>query len=179
MPVSNLSNVLNAFGKRVVKESKTALTKKKKNASKALYNSINYTFKESKNSFQLSINMEDYGKFIDKGVKGVGGTKADGSSWAKKKVTNNLYKYTTKKPPYMAFNGWTISRSIAPRNSKGQFTSRKSILIAIANSVYHTGLETTDFFTKPSESAYKDLLATVADAYALDMDKFLDNIVNN
>ena len=29
--------------------------------------------------------MEDYGKFIDKGVKGIGGSKADGSKWKRKK----------------------------------------------------------------------------------------------
>lgn len=173
MSISNLNTSVNKFGKRVVKESKTALTKKDKNASKALYNSIGYTFKEFPNSFHLSFQMEDYGKFIDKGVKGVGGTKADGSQWEKKKVTNSLYKYTTKRPPYLAFNGWTIKRGLAPRNSKGQFTSRKSLLIAIANSVYHTGLETTNFFTKPFESAFKSLPDEVTEAYALDMDSLL------
>lgn len=179
MSISNLDNVLNKFGKRVKKEAKTALTKKDKNASKSLYNSIDFEYKVSKNSFQLSFEMEDYGKFIDKGVKGVGGSKADGSQWKKKVVTNNLYKYTAKRPPYMAFNGWTIKRNIAPRNKKGQFTSRKSILIAIANSVYHTGLETTNFFTKPFESAFKSLPDEVVEAYGLDMDKFFDNVINN
>ena len=168
MSISNLDNILNKFGKRVSKESKTALTKKKKNASKSLYNSIGYDLEIFKNSFHLSFKMEDYGKFIDKCVKGVGG-----KGWKKKKVTNNLYKYTTKRPPHEAFNGWTIKKGIAPRNKKGQFTSRKSILFAIANSVFHTGLETTNFFTKPLDSALKSLPNEVVEAYALDIDVFL------
>ena len=168
MSISNLDKILDKFARRVVKESKTALTKKKKNASKSLYNSIGYDLDIHKNSFHLSFQMEDYGKFIDKGVKGVGG-----NGWKKKKVDNNLYKYTNKRPPHEAFNGWTIRRSIAPRNKKGQFTSRKSILFAIANSVYHTGLETTNFFTKPLENALRSLPDEVVNAYALDIDKFI------
>lgn len=177
MPTSNLDKTLNKFLNRVKKEAKTSLTKQKKNSSKNLYDSIKTELKVSKNSFEASISMAEYGKFIDKGVKGIGGTKSDGSKWRTKKVTNNLYKYTTKRPPYMAFNGWSIKRNIAPRDNKGKFLKRKNILIAIANSVYHTGLETTNFLTKPFKSAYKDLLLEVADAYALDMDKFLEDVL--
>lgn len=168
MPVSNIDKVLNKFGKRVVKESKTALTKKKKNASKELYNSIAYDLDIHKNSFHLSFKMAEHGKFIDKGVKGVGGV-----GWTKKVVTNNLYKYTTKRPPASAFNGWVIRRGIAPRDAKGKFMSRRSLMFAIANSVYHTGLETTNFFTKPLESAFKSLPDDLLEAYGLDIDDFL------
>jgi len=168
---------LNKFGKRVVKESKTSLTKKKKNASKSLYNSIAYDAKVSKNSFELSFEMEDYGKFIDKGVKGAGGTKADGTKWNKKRVTNNLYKYTNKRPPAKVFNSWIVKRGIAPRNTKGQFTSRRGLQFAIANSVYHTGLETTNFFTKPFESAFKSLPDDLIKAYGLDVDRLLKNAI--
>ena len=66
----SVSNSLDKFGKQVVKESKTDLTKKKKNASKELYNSIKYNFKEHKNSFHLSFEMSEHGKFLDKGVAG-------------------------------------------------------------------------------------------------------------
>lgn len=168
---------LNKFGKRVVKESKTSLTKKKKNASKSLYNSIAYSAKVSKNSFELSFEMEDYGKFIDKGVKGVGGTKADGTKWNKKRVTNNLYKYTNKRPPAKVFSSWIVKRGIAPRSKGGQFTSRRGLQFAIANSVYHTGLETTNFFTKPFESAFKSLPNDLIEAYGLDIDRLLKNAI--
>ena len=142
---------LDKFGKRVVKESRTALTKKKKNASKSLYNSIGYKSKVSKNSFELSFSMETYGKFIDKGVKGVGGTKANGKPWKKKKVTNNLYKYTNKKPPASAFNNWIVRKGIAPRDSKGRFIKRQSLNFLIARSIKSKGIRATLFFTKPFE----------------------------
>ncbi len=168
---------LDKFGKQVVKESRTALTKKKKNASKSLYNSIGYTAKKSKNSIQISFEMEDYGKFIDRGVKGVGGTRADGSAWKKKTVTNSPYKYTTKRPPAKAFSNWTVKRGIAPRNKQGQFTSRKGLQFAIAESVYRTGLETTNFFSKPFEAAFKTLPEEITEAYGLEVDKLLKSVL--
>ena len=46
---------LENFGKRVKKEARTALTKKDKNASKELYDSISYKFEQFKNSFHLNL----------------------------------------------------------------------------------------------------------------------------
>ena len=168
--MSNLKDELNKFGKRVVKESKTALTKKKKNSSKGLYNSIGYTLNVSKNSFSMTFEMEDYGKFIDKGVKGAGGvrkttskfksTNNKGKLWKLKKVTNNLYKYGKSggiSPKH--FTKWAKSKGLSP--------------FAVAKSVYHTGLETTHFFTKPFESAFKALPEEIIKAYALDVEDLL------
>lgn len=120
--------------------------------------------------------MEDYGKFIDKGVKGIGGSKADGSKWKRKKVTNNEYKYKQgiqNKPSSKHFDKWTIRRGIAPRNKKGQFLTRKGIAQAISQSVWHTGLETTNFFTKPFEKEFKELPDELVKAYGLTVDKLL------
>ena len=170
-----VKKALDKFGSSVIKQSRTQLTKKKKNASKGLYDSLDYNLKVSKNSFELSFLMEDYGKFIDKGVKGVGGTKADGSKWKTKRVTNNEYKYKSKRPPASAFSQWTVRRGIAPRNKAGQFTTRRGLMFAIANSVYHTGLETTNFFTKPFEDAFKQLPEDLVEAFGLQVDELLKN----
>jgi hypothetical protein len=173
----DVKDALDKFGKSVVKQARTQLTKKKKNASKALYNSIQYNLKVSKNSFELSFSMEDYGTFVDKGVKGVGGTKADGSNWKKKKVVGSKFKYTNKKPPASAFNNWTVRKGIAPRSKGGQFTTRKGLQFAIANSVYHTGLETTNFFSRPLDVALKPLPDELAEAYGRDIDERLKSIL--
>ena len=173
----SVRKTLNIFGADVVNGAKKILSAKDKNASNKLSKSLDWNIKVSKNSFQMDFFMEDYGKFIDKGVKGVGGTKADGSQWKKKKVTNNEYKYKSKRPPTIAFNGWTIKRGIAPRNKKGQFTTRKGLLHAIATSVYHTGLETTNFFTKPFEKEFKELPDELVEAYGLEVEKLLQQAI--
>jgi len=164
---------LNKFAKNVIKQSRSNLTRKDKNASKKLYNSLGYDLNVSKNSYSLSFKMEEYGEFIDKGVKGVGGTKADGSRWQTKKVDNTLYKYTNKRPPAKAFDKWIVRRGIAPRTTTGQFTSRKSTSFAIANSVYHTGLETTNFLTRPFENEFSKLPDELIEAFSLTVDNIL------
>tara|TARA_R110000751_G_scaffold93304_3_gene182344 strand:- start:6545 stop:7072 length:528 start_codon:yes stop_codon:yes gene_type:complete len=169
----SIKKALDIFGNSVIDGSKKELARKKKSASGSLGKSLDYKVKISKNSFQLDFLMEDYGKFIDKGVKGIGGTKADGSTWKKKRVTNNLYKYTNKRPPAKAFNNWTVRKGIAPRNKKGQFATRKSLMFAIAESVYRTGLETTNFFTNPFEKAFKELPDQLVQSYGLEVDRLL------
>lgn len=170
----NVTSTFDKFGKYVVQQAKSNLTRKKKNASKELYNSISYDIKQSKNSFEFSISMEDYGIYIDRGVEGVGGP-----GWDKRVVKYNDFKYRNKRPPSKAFNGWVIRRGIAPRDKNGKFISRKSIMFAIANSVYHRGLETTEFFTLPFTRAFDKLPDEVIDAYGLDMEELLQYAINN
>ena len=174
LDLENTRNTLNIFADNVVGKSKNNLKRKDKLASKKLFDSIDSELKIHKNSFSLSFEMEDYGTFVDAGVKGVGGTKADGTKWKLKRVTNSKFKYRNKKPPLMAFNGWTIRKGIAPRSKGGQFTKRKGLLHAIATSVFHTGLETTKFFTEPFEKEYRDLPDELIEAYGLDLDNFLE-----
>jgi NAD-specific glutamate dehydrogenase len=73
---------------------------------------------------------------------------------------------------------WTVRKGIAPRNKKGQFTTRKGLMFAIANSVYHTGLETTNFFTKPFENEFNKLPNELVEAYGLEVEKFLKFTLN-
>ena len=147
----------------------------KKNASKKLSNSLKATTIEYPNSFITSLSMEDYGIFIDQGVKGVGGTKADGTRWKLKSVfgSRENFRYTNKRPPASAFDKWTIRRGIAPRSKGGQFQKRKGLNFAIANSVYHTGLETTHFLTTPFDYYFKTLPDEVVEAYGLELDDLL------
>ena len=48
-----VKKALDKFGSSVIKQSRTQLTKKKKNASKGLYDSLDYNLKVSKNSFNV------------------------------------------------------------------------------------------------------------------------------
>lgn len=169
----NTIDTLNAFTKYVVQQSRTNLTKTGKNASKALYESIKGNVNLSPNSFQMEFEMLPYGKFQDKGVKGVGGTKANGHPWKMKNTINTPYSYKDKMPPPKAFDRWVIKRGIAPRTKKGTFADRDGIKFAIAKSIYHTGIETTNFFTKPFEMAYAKLPDEVIEAYGLDVETFL------
>ena len=137
--MSKFRKALDKYAKYVIQQSRSNLTKKKNNASKALYNSLEYTIKGDKVSF-LS---EDYGQFIDKGVKGAKSTYPESSA--------SPFKYTTKQPPSSAFDKWSIRKGIAPRDKQGRFVSRQSLNFLIARSIYKKGIKATLFFTKPFE----------------------------
>lgn len=155
-----LINTLEAFGKKVVKEARQNLTKKKKNASKELYNSVKYNISNKNGSVVLSFEMADYGEFLDKGVKG---------SKEQTKAPKSPYKYTNKMPPTKSLDKWVVKRGLAGRNSKGQFVSRESIKFAIARSIFLTGIETTNFFTRPLEQNFDKLSDEILNSFANDI----------
>ena len=137
--MSEFKKALEKYAKYVIQQSRSNLTKKKNNASKQLYNSLEYRIQGDKISF-LS---EKYGEFIDKGVKGSKSTYPESSA--------SPFKYTTKQPPSSVFDKWSIRKGIAPRDKKGRFVSRQSLNFLIARSIKNKGIRATLFFTKPFE----------------------------
>ena len=170
--MDNLKKIFDKLGSNVVTQARANLKKKKKGGGE-LDKSLKYKLKGKGIEFTLA----DYWEYVDAGVKGKGGSKASEMGvklkspkpWKLKKVTNNKFKYRDKKPPFMAFNGWTIRKGIAPRDAKGKFMKRKSLLYAIANSVYHTGIETTHFFTDALDNEVLKLGDEIGEAFALDL----------
>ena len=107
--LNNVKDSLNKFAKYVVQQSRTNLTKGKKNVSKSLYNSIDYDLTVSPNSFSLSFIMDEYGMYQDKGVSGT------------QKKYNTPFKYTNKMPPIKPLADWAKFKNIRLRDAKGQF----------------------------------------------------------
>lgn len=177
MDQKELTKALKLFSDSVEIQAKNNLAAKDKNASGGLSESITSFLKMDKSSFELSFFLEDYWKFIDYGVKGIGGKKADGDSWELKEVTNNKFSYKEgieNRPAPKHFNNWTVLKGIAPRNKKGQFTTRKGLMFAISNSVWHTGLETTSFFTKPFYKEFNKLRVNLRKAFSIDVKSFIE-----
>jgi hypothetical protein len=162
MQLAETRDALNKFAKYVIQQSRSNLSKSGKNVSKELYNSLDYDLNVSKNSFSLSILMEDYGVFQDKGVSGT------------EKKYNTPFKYTNKRPPASAFSNWVVRKGLkGTRDAKGRFVSRKGLMFAVANSVFKKGIKPSLFFTKPFEKAFKGLNEELIQAYALDVQKFM------
>lgn len=160
----NVQEELDKFKDYVVQQSKSNLTRLKKNSSKNLYNSIKGEAKAMPNSFYLNFEMEPYGTFIDKGVNG------------KKTTYSTPYSYKTKMPPPSKLDKWIVRKGLAPRNKDGKFTGRsinsvgfkKSIQFLIARKIFMYGIKPSLFFTKPFEKAYKNLPDQLVEKYGLD-----------
>jgi len=174
-----LDKELRKFGRKVVSESKKNL-KKNKIKDSDLGKSLKYSVKTKKGVTSLTFKVNDYWEYVDAGVKGVGGEKANGEKWKVKKVTNNKFKYRDKKPPAKVFNNFMYKKGIQGRNKKGQFVSRKSTMFAIATSVYHTGIKTTNFFTDAFYNQIDKVSNDLGDALVLEIEnKLEESLVND
>ena len=160
MQLKETKEALNKFGKYVVQQARTNLTKKKMNVSKDLYNSLSYELQEVEGNLILSIGMDEYGKYQDKGVSGT------------KKKYNTPYKYTNKMPPTKAFSQWVVRKGLEGTRDKktGRFLSRKSLQYAVAKNIFKYGIKPTMFFTKPFNAAFKRLPDDLQNAFADDLD---------
>ena len=159
----NLKRALDKFGKAVVQQSRTRLSKQKKNATKDLYSSLSYDTKVSKNSFEMSFSMEDYGEYIDKGVNGIN------------KKYNAPFSYTTKAPPPNVFKKWSKARGIKPRDkTTGKFITHEAFGFIMSRHIFRNGQKPTNFFTKSFEQQFQKLPDDIVKAFGLDLDDFLD-----
>jgi hypothetical protein len=174
MQLDETREALNKFAKYVVQQSRSNLTKSDKNVSKELYNSLQYDLNVSKNSFSLSLLMEDYGMFQDKGVKG---------KTSSSKAPNSPFQFgsgTGKKGGLTnGIDKWVRRRRFQFRDKKGKFMSYQSTAFLITRSIYNKGIKPSMFFTKPFEKAFKGLNEELIKAYALDVEKFMATTIKD
>ena len=162
-----LERYLNSFGKYVIKQSRTTLSRKKKNVSKELYNSLEFKVVKTTEGFSVQFFMADYGTFIDKGVSGT--KKINEYTTFDGRRVESPYKYKGKRPPMKVFDKWVIRRGIAPRDAEGRFVTRKSLQYLIANKIYTQGIQGISFFQRPLQLGLKDFVDQVGKAIKEDI----------
>jgi len=173
--LSNVEKELKNFAKYVVTKARINLRGSDKNSSGKLAKSLDSNVKVSKNSFELSFLMEEYGVFQDKGVRGK-------SSSAK--APNSPFKFgsgTGKKGGLSeGINKWVKRKRFQFRDKKsGRFLSYDSTAFLISRSIYQKGIAPSLFFTKPFEKAFKGLNKDLVEAYKLDVEALIKNSINN
>ena len=174
MDATKTQSTLDSFIKYVVQQSKSNLSKKDKNVSKQLYNSIAGKASAKKNSIEAYFEMESYGMFQDKGVKG---------KFSSAKAPNSPFKFGKS---YGSGDGgltnaikkWVVNRRIQFREregkgTKGQLLSYNQTAFLITRSIYAKGMKPTEFFSRPFELAFKKLPDELIEAYGLDVETFL------
>jgi len=161
---------LEDFGKYIVQQARTNLTKgigkKKKgsyNVNKRLYDSIIfYPIEETEKGLRIRFDMEDYGMFLDRGVRGKKGGKSLSG-----------FSFKSKMPPREPIFEWAKKRRIKLRDEKGQFKkgwgTYKSIAFLIQRSIFRKGIKPSLFFTKPFYRAFDRLPKELAQALVNDL----------
>ena len=171
MKFKNVDEAVTKFGKYVVQQSRSNLTRDKKGGGD-LYNSVSYKIEKSQDDFLLEFLMEDYGAFVDKGVKGKTSTYPETSAALSKfqygsgtGVKGGLTKGIRK---------WLQKKRFQFRDKQGRFMSYDSMTYLISRSIYNKGLKANLFFTKPFEAGIKRLPDELIKGFALDIE---DNII--
>lgn len=150
----NTEKALEKFGKYLVKESRKNLTRKNKNNTKRLYDSLDYEVKVMPNSMSFDFLMEEYGEWVDKGRK------------------------AGKMPPQKEILKWVSQRRIQFRDNRGRFKTYESTAWAITKSIKKRGIPATNFYSRPFNLGFKKLPTAVQEAYALDVEEFLEYTIN-
>ena len=174
MELKNTEALIKRYRDYVIQQSKSNLSKSRKNNTKELYNSIKGEIVSEKNYTIVGFKMADYGMYQDQGVKGK-------SSSAK--APNSRFKFGSKSGPKggltKGIEKWVKQKGIQFRDKKsGRFISYQSTAFIITRSIYQTGLRPSLFFTKPFEKAFERLPDELVEAYGLDVEQFLQYTIN-
>jgi hypothetical protein len=151
----NTKLALDKFGKYLVAQSRANLSRKKKNVTKNLYNSLDYEVKVNPKSIEFDFLMEEYGEWVDKGRK------------------------PGKMPPFGAIYAWVARRKIQFKDTKTKkFLSYSETARRVMIKIKAKGIEPSDFYTRPFNLGFKQLPEELRQAYELDVMQFLDFTIN-
>jgi len=171
MQLKNTEALIKRFRDYVIQQSRSNLSKSRKNNTKELYNSIKGEILSENNYSIVGFSMADYGMYQDQGVKGK-------SSSAK--APNSRFKFGSKSGPKggltQGIEKWVKQKGIQFRDKKsGRFISYQSTAFIITRSIYQTGLRPSLFFTKPFEAGKKKYIdGEIGQAFAMDVDYIVD-----
>lgn len=166
--------MLEGLRKYVIQQSRSNLSRLSKNTTKKLYGSIDGEVIAYPNSIRLSFSMLEYGWYQDQGVKG---------KTSSSKAPNSPFKFGSgtgmKGGLTKGINKWVKQRGIKFKDKKtGKMLTYKSTAFLITRSIYNKGMKPSLFFTKPFQAALNRLPTDFMEAYALDMQKTLNQIMN-
>ena len=182
MKTENLEKFLNKVGRKVVSKSKENLNRSK--GSTKLASTIKYKIVESGGSLDVAFSMADYGTFVDKGVKGKGGTIPNGKykgSWNGRRhyITNEGKR---KDSPYKFGSGrgrkgglrkgiasFVRKKGLQPRTKGGKYMSPKGLIYVISRNIYIRGIHGISFFQKALGIGMKGYAEGVSKAIAKDI----------
>ena len=167
MEFKNVDEVLNAYAEYVVDSAKKNLVDERKSLGD-LYKSVSYKYEKSQDLFLLDFLMEDYGTFVDKGVRGKTSTYPETQSALSKYQygSGNFPKYGLRD----GIKGWLEKKRFQWRDKKGRFMSYDTMTYLISRSIYNKGLKANLFFTTPFELGLQNLPKQLTDAFSLDIE---------
>ena len=164
---NSIQELLDDFRSNVIREAKKNLGQRSDTGK--LKSSLKSYVKESKRSIQISFEMEDYGFYQDRGVKGVKSGKS---------LDNYRFGTGTGKKGGLTkgINKWVKRKGFQFRDKKGRFLSYEQTARTIIRSIWMKGIKPSLFFTKPFEKYYNRLPDELMEMFGFEMEQLFNQI---
>ena len=183
MNLDNTVQAMQKLGGKVVEDGRKILKRKKKTTKKnTLYRDFDYLIQRSQTGVELIFEFgraEDYWDFVDEGVRGSGGFKGSG----KMRGHGSPFRFGSGKGKgnwsdfKVAIKKWIVNKGIQPRDEKGKFIKRESMVFLIQRAIYQRGLTSTQFFSKPLTQQLKKQSDAIVEAFGNDLEKQLELVI--
>lgn len=170
MKTKHVKKVFDIFATKTVETARGILNATGKNTSGNLADSLGYHLEVKKGKLDLRFLGAPYASVVDKGIRG---------SKSSAKAPKSPYKFTGNKQTVNigAIDKWVVRKGLkGARDDKGRFISRKSLVGAIARSIYIYGMKPSNFFTDAVNQGLKGLPRKFAQAYAKDAATFIRTV---
>ena len=169
MATSNIERYLESFAKQVVLDARKNLAASKGDTE--LSKTIRFKMLNTFDGITIQFLMDEYGSYVDKGVKGKGGIIPNGKYKGNHggRRWDTTWKARRKDSPFKFGTGtgakggltkglfsWIKKKGIKGRDKKGRFISHKSLSIAMARSIYIRGIHGISFFQNSLGKNYKN-----------------------
>lgn len=147
----NLQAVLEDFAERAKDQYQGLLVRKDKVASGDLYNSISCMVEQNGTTYEVSLNLEHYWKFIEEGIKPAG--KYKNAGW-------KIYPFILE---------WIKVKPVIPRPmANGKLPSEKSLAYLITRSIKEHGIKPQPILHESTTDALKIFEKQIRNALAED-----------
>lgn len=163
MEWENTKLILDEFGKQFIDAYRSGLDAKNANASRDLYNSLNFEIKLGERSISLDILLNDYWKYLEYGCKG-------------EKTSYPEAYYPAHYPPVHAIEEWIKIKPVIPEQRNGKLPTQKQLAYMIVNSIHNQGIEPRFIFRDAGDTVWEQLKDALEDAITKDVNNNIKGI---
>ena len=152
MEFTNVVQFLNDFGKELADKYKRNLVNDDAIDTSKLLNSIKYIFNNNNTSFEISMEMAEYWKYVESGRK------------------------SGKFPPISAIREWVKVKPVIPRPYNGKLPTENQLAFLIARSISKKGIRPRPIFNDTLDNVMRDFENGLEDAFTKDVEAEMDKI---
>ena len=151
MEWENTKLILDEFGKQFIDAYRAGLDAKNANASRDLYNSLDFEIKIGDQNISLDIELNDYWKYLEYGCKG-------------EETSYPEAYYPAHFPPTSAIEEWIKIKPVIPEQRNGKLPTQKQLAFLIARSIHKQGIEPRFIFRDAGDSVWEQLKDALEEA---------------